>query len=261
MNQIKFLNLTPHTIVLNDGTTYESEGVARVGSSFTEFNEFGLCQQVLSEVEGLPEQEDGVLLIVSFMVLDASDREDLVAPATGHPDVVRNEKGQIQSVPGFIAKEDTINLCNWNKIMSMNQKELYDYLGAISIAEVNIKDMSDKELEDLNNSLSKDETKKIMLEAGIKTIGDVADHIDNVMGKELDKKVMEQYENPEDFVKEFRQTHIITGKEVYDYFEKLKMEKERDEFFAEQSKKLTETDSWEKTFDDTVNFLKINKNE
>ena len=44
------------------------------------------------------------MLIVSAMVLSASDRTDLVAPATGHPDTIRNDKGQIISVPGFICK-------------------------------------------------------------------------------------------------------------------------------------------------------------
>ena len=32
----------------------------------------------------------------------ASDRADLVAPATGHPDIIRCSKGQIVSVPGFV---------------------------------------------------------------------------------------------------------------------------------------------------------------
>lgn len=43
--------------------------------------------------------------IVSAIVLKAAKaagREDCIAPATGHPDVVRNEKGQIVSVPGFV---------------------------------------------------------------------------------------------------------------------------------------------------------------
>ena len=39
----------------------------------------------------------------SAMVLAAcNDRSDLVAPATGHPDAVRSEKGHIVSVPGFV---------------------------------------------------------------------------------------------------------------------------------------------------------------
>ena len=101
---IKFRNFTPHPIVMNDGTTFESEGIARVANSFTEFDSNQCCHVKYGEVEGLPNPEDGVMLIVSAMVLSASDREDLVAPATGHPEAIRNEKGQIVSVPGFICK-------------------------------------------------------------------------------------------------------------------------------------------------------------
>ena len=32
----------------------------------------------------------------------AAKRADVVSPATGHPDTVRNEKGHIVSVPGFV---------------------------------------------------------------------------------------------------------------------------------------------------------------
>lgn len=101
---MKFRNYTPHEIVLNDGRRFQSEGVARVASSFTEFNNEGICRQEFGEVEGLPEPKEGVKLIVSAMVLSASNRDDLVAPATGHPDTKRNEKGHIVSVPGFVGK-------------------------------------------------------------------------------------------------------------------------------------------------------------
>lgn len=100
---MRLRNFTPHTISLNDGTSFPSEGLARVGNTFTSFDENGVCRVEYGEVEGLPEPEDGVLLIVSAMVLAASDRPDLVAPATGHPDCVRNE-GRIVSVPGFVRK-------------------------------------------------------------------------------------------------------------------------------------------------------------
>jgi len=100
----KFRNYTPHEIILNDGRSFPSEGVARVSARFTSFNEDGVCRQKFGDVEGLPEPEKGVKLIVSAMVLSASDRDDLVAPATGHPDTVRNEKGHIVSVPGFVGK-------------------------------------------------------------------------------------------------------------------------------------------------------------
>lgn len=98
-----FRNFTPHTIQLNNGTAYPSEGLARVAASFTQFDEDGICSTEYGEVQGLPEPEDGTFIIVSAMVLAASDRPDLVAPATGHPDCVRNE-GRIVSVPGFVRK-------------------------------------------------------------------------------------------------------------------------------------------------------------
>ena len=101
---MKHLNYTPHTIVLNSGVSYPSVGVARVSASFSNFDSNLVCQQVFGAVEGLPEQQDGTLLIVSAMVLSASDRDDLVAPATGHPDTIRNDKGHIVSVPGFVSK-------------------------------------------------------------------------------------------------------------------------------------------------------------
>lgn len=100
---MRLRNFTPHAIVLNSGESFPSEGLARVANTFTQFDEDGVCRVEYGDVEGLPEPEDGVLLIVSAMVLAASDRSDLVAPATGHPDCVRNE-GRIVSVPGFVRK-------------------------------------------------------------------------------------------------------------------------------------------------------------
>ena len=100
---MKYINHTPHAIVLNDGRAFESCGVARVSASFSDFDG-DICHQQFGEVEGLPEPQDGVFIIVSAMVLAASDRTDLVEPATGHPMTVRNERGHIVSVPGFIKK-------------------------------------------------------------------------------------------------------------------------------------------------------------
>lgn len=98
-----FRNFTPHEIKLNDGRSFKSQGVARVSASFTGFDGDGICRQEFGDVQGLPDPQDGVKLIVSAMVLAASDRADLVAPATGHPETVRNEKGHIVSVPGFVS--------------------------------------------------------------------------------------------------------------------------------------------------------------
>ena len=99
--------MTPHVINLNDGRAFASMGVARVSASFTEFDENGVCRQEFGEVVGLPEPKDGVLYIVSALVLSAvkaQGRTDCVAPATGHPDCKRSEdKKIILSVPGFVA--------------------------------------------------------------------------------------------------------------------------------------------------------------
>jgi hypothetical protein len=97
---MKLRNFTPHTIELNSGEIFASEGLARVSATFTTPIE-GVCEQVFGEVTGLPEPQVGVLLIVSAMVLSASNRSDLVAPATGHPDCIR-ENGFIKSVPCFV---------------------------------------------------------------------------------------------------------------------------------------------------------------
>ena len=98
-----FINLTPHAVRLNNGTEFPASGtIARVTSSFTDFDSDGVATVVFGEVQNLPEPAENTLYIVSALVLSASKRADLVAPATGHPEAVRNEKGQIVSVPGFV---------------------------------------------------------------------------------------------------------------------------------------------------------------
>ena len=99
---MKFKNYTPHPIKLNDGRVFESLGIARVDSSNSDFDENLVYTQSFGQVTGLPDYEEGTLLIVSALVLSASKRNDLVAPATGHPLTVRDEKGFIVSVPGFV---------------------------------------------------------------------------------------------------------------------------------------------------------------
>jgi len=99
----QFINLTPHPINLNDGRVFPPSGVvARVASSHTQFDADGIASVVFGDVTGLPDQQDGVCLIVSALVAQAAKRPDVVSPATGHPDAVRNDKGHIVSVPGFV---------------------------------------------------------------------------------------------------------------------------------------------------------------
>lgn len=98
-----FINCTPHTVVLNSGVSYPASGILpRVANSFTEFDSDGVCRVTYGDPVGLPEPKAGTLYIVSAMILAACpDRKDLVAPATGHPDCVR-DNGRIVSVPGFV---------------------------------------------------------------------------------------------------------------------------------------------------------------
>ena len=134
------INLTPHAINVKAAhhkaaLTFPASGeVARVSVKFEEIDPCpfggGLCdycntechsnaimapsdmggqsipeyRQVFGAVEGLPEPQPGTLYIVSAMVLSAlaGSRSDVVAPATGHPACVRNDKGHILSVPGFV---------------------------------------------------------------------------------------------------------------------------------------------------------------
>ena len=101
---VKFINLTPHTINMNDGRAFPSEEIARVSASFSAFDANGICRQEFGALAGLPEPQEGVRLIVSALVLSAAKavgRTDCVAPATGHPECVRKE-GRIISVPGFV---------------------------------------------------------------------------------------------------------------------------------------------------------------
>ena len=98
-----YINLTPHAIALNDGRIFAPSGsVARVTSSFSDIVD-DVCEVQYGEVENLPVACDGVVFIVSAMVLGAcKGRNDVVAPATGHPQTIRNEKGHIVSVPCFV---------------------------------------------------------------------------------------------------------------------------------------------------------------
>lgn len=122
----KFINLTPHKVVLNTGQTFPPSGkVARVKANYTQIGAFSDCgcdvctngggigcasrppefyRQEYGEIEGLPES-DGTIFIVSGIVRAAArekGRYDVVAPATGHPGTIRNESGHIVSVPGFV---------------------------------------------------------------------------------------------------------------------------------------------------------------
>ena len=110
---LTIINLTPHIVKLNSGKEFPPSGmVARVSAQFSLTTSPELLKEEIyiytveyGEIEGLPEPKEDTLYIVSAMVLEAGERmgrNDLLAPATGHPETVRNEQGQIVSVPGFV---------------------------------------------------------------------------------------------------------------------------------------------------------------
>jgi len=100
---MKYINLTPHDIRLNDGTVFKASGkIARVSTTYSEFDQNKISKIVFGEIEGLPESEENTIFIVSGLVAQAvKNRTDIVSPATGHPNVVR-KNGFIYSVPGFV---------------------------------------------------------------------------------------------------------------------------------------------------------------
>jgi len=106
ISNVIYINLTPHDINLNNGTIYKASGkIARVSSSFTDFDENQICEQKFGAVQDLPSynKAENIFYIVSALVLSAvKNRQDVIAPATGHPDCKRNDKGHILSVPGFV---------------------------------------------------------------------------------------------------------------------------------------------------------------
>lgn len=105
----KFVNLTPHTIKIFSGdTTVEIEPsgiVARVVTEeerVGEINGIPLISRKLGEPENIPAPQDGVVYIVSAMVLNAiADRNDVVAPDTGAT-AIRDDAGRIMAVTRLV---------------------------------------------------------------------------------------------------------------------------------------------------------------
>lgn len=99
---MEFINCTPHEINLNDGRSFAPSGICpRVTQTHGPIVN-DICEIIFGEIEGLPPPKEGVIYIVSALVLAAAkDRKDLVAPATNHP-CTRRHGGKIISVECFI---------------------------------------------------------------------------------------------------------------------------------------------------------------
>jgi len=106
------INLTPHSLTLRNAATGEdtvlppSGTVARVAVQPGKPEEVsGVPVPVVSAdrvegVEGLPDQQDGVFLVVAGFVGSAvAGRPDVLVPGTGPKDgVIRNSEGHIVAV-------------------------------------------------------------------------------------------------------------------------------------------------------------------
>lgn len=100
-----FINLTPHLVRMNDGREFPPSGkVVRLATNWSE-PENDIAEFAFGNIENLPDYKGGSpnIYIVSLPVLQALEgwRDDIVAPATGHPKAVRDSNGQIVSVPCF----------------------------------------------------------------------------------------------------------------------------------------------------------------
>lgn len=105
---MKLVNLTPHSVTILTGETTPpvilepSGSVARCSVTSLQldplFDTIPVATSELGEVTGLPEQEDGVALVVSRIVAEARpERTDLYFPG----DAVRDEKGNIVACRGL----------------------------------------------------------------------------------------------------------------------------------------------------------------
>lgn len=108
--EYEYINLTPHAIKLNDGRVFPVSGtVARVECEYTDARD-DLAMQTMYICESLPPPKQGVRYIVSAIVREAVEhlRDDVVSPATNHPESIRNKDGKIISVECFCR--------NWTRI-------------------------------------------------------------------------------------------------------------------------------------------------
>ena len=110
---MQFVNLTPHSIrVVLDGGELEippSGTVARVAVKqklVGNIDGIPLVRNEWGSIEGLPEPKDGIVYIVSSLVLSRiRGRTDVVAPDTG-PSAIRDNKGRITGIRRFVLPEE-----------------------------------------------------------------------------------------------------------------------------------------------------------
>ncbi len=95
IDRMQIINTTPHSVSVNSTIIPSSGMLVRVSSVSQDAGEFAgipLVRTCYGEVVGLPDEQDGVMYIVSGLVRAAlPDRKDLASPAK----LIRNDKGEI----------------------------------------------------------------------------------------------------------------------------------------------------------------------
>ena len=97
------INCTPHSVTVAGREIPKSGTIPRVAVSSVDDGDIDgipVVRTVYGAVEGLPEYQEGVTLIVSVLVLSALNgiRLDCVAPDTSPASAIRNDAGQIVGV-------------------------------------------------------------------------------------------------------------------------------------------------------------------
>lgn len=99
-----YINLTSTVVVLNDGRVFPPSGIVAFAEAVYSQIEGDFCTVSYAKPKGLLTPQDGIRYIVSHKFFTVVDRNDLVTPANGHPKCVRNDEGEIISVPCFLEK-------------------------------------------------------------------------------------------------------------------------------------------------------------
>jgi len=100
-----FRNMTPHVVAFLVGDTFikiaPSGEIVRVNQRCEPIGDVlgipvSLCSD--GEIRGLPEPEEGVVVIVSSVVAKAAKREDVMSPDTSDEGAIRDGQGNIIGV-------------------------------------------------------------------------------------------------------------------------------------------------------------------
>lgn len=110
---MKILNYTPHVVTLYSGgevIQYPVIGKARVEETSEVMEVEGipceLSKKAYGDVVGLPDSDGETIYIVSIVVLQSSDRNDIMAPDTGPSSGIRDKEGNLVAVKRFQINEN-----------------------------------------------------------------------------------------------------------------------------------------------------------